>query len=622
MTVGDCIITKGEAARMKSKQIIGGLGVIAVVGVLAHFGLIPGQKKQASAVPTAFTLAGDDGGITQTTNTPRTALTPLILPTTTIAPVHQPVLRFNIWEWNAQFGLLYSVGGPQTTKGSLTDKHGVTVKLTRQDDTRVSQTEQIKFAAALAKGDPNPTDGVQFTVIMGDQAAGYIATAAKDLAKLGDDYRAEVVGAVGYSYGEDACWGPQSWKDDPNAMRGGLIAGVLREGDWNICQYLLGNAQIKNNPDEKTWDPDAMNWYAADDYLKAAEAYNNNTCEDRKVVQNGKLTGMTKHVCIDGVTTWTPGDVNMAKGRGGLVRLLSTRENIYQMPAVIIGIHKFDITHAKQVQNMLAAFFEGSDQVKAYPEALSRAGQVSYAVYADQSAGYWVKYYKGTVERDKQNQPVPLGGSRVANLADNILLFGLSDNSGGPSGSLWKATYEGFGNIAKQQYPKLIPDFPPAEVAANTQFIQSLQATATPDTANTAATVEAFEDTGNTGIDKTNIVAARNWSIQFATGRADLTPAAISTLNQLYQQLVVGGALQVEIDGHTDNVGNPVTNVTLSEARANTVKQWMTSKAGKLFPDGRIVTKGFGDSQPVAPNTSEVGRSQNRRVTVILGTKN
>lgn len=598
-------------------KILGGLALAAILfGVAVNFNLVPGARRQESAVPTAFQLGSDAPDVGTPAASPAASVP---LPTTALAAVKAPLLRFNIWEWNAQMGLLFANGGPQTTKGSLLEKHGVSVQLTRQDNTGISQTEQVKFATALAGGNSNPSDGIHYTIIMGDQTAGYLAAINKDLSKLGPDYVAEVIGAVGYSYGEDAWWGPQEWKDNAEALKGGATAGVLREGDWNIAQYKLANDGIKNNPDEKSWDPDAHNWFAAEDYLKAAELYIQGYCEDRPVVRNGTLTKEPKHhTCVEGVVTWTPGDVNLAKGKGGLVRLLSTKENVYQMPAVIIGIHKWNVAHAKQTQQLLAAIFEGSDAVRSNPAALSKAGQVSYAVYKDQSAAYWVKYYKGVVESDKQKQPVPLGGSRVANLADNLVLFGLAEGTGGPSASLWKATYEGFGNIAKQQYPKLVPDFPTAEAAVATTFVQALAAAAAPaDTEN--ATAETFE--AGTAIEKENVVAQRNWSITFDTGKATFTPAAEATLTQLYQQVAVGGGLQIEIDGHTDNVGNPVANQQLSEQRALAVQRYLESKAAKLFPAGRIAVHGFGDSQPLAPNTTPEGRAKNRRVTIILGTK-
>lgn len=597
------------------------IGIYAVIGLVVfliavHFNLVPGARRQAAEVPKAFELANEVPDV----DTPVTAgNVALELPSTKPAAQHAPVFRMNIWAWNAQMGLILANGGPTTTQGSAMDKHGVSLKITRQDDTNVSQAGQVQFANALTQTS-TPSDGVEYVTIMGDGAAAYLQAINTTLKPLGPDYRAEIVGAVGYSRGEDGWWGPQEWKDSVEAMKGGATAGVLRDGDWNIAQYKLANDGIKNNPDEKTWDPDAMNWFAADDYLKAVELYISGYCEDRQVVRNGKITSEPKHhTCVQGVVTWTPGDVNLAKSKGGLVRLLSTKENVYQMPSVIIGIHKWNVGHAKQVQGMLAAAFDGADMIKRYPEALSRAGQASYAIYAEQSAAYWVRYYKGTVERDKTGNPVPLGGSTVMNLGDNLVLFGIAEGTGGISNSVFKATYEGFGTIASQQYPKLLPTFPRTEEAVNLTFLQALATAAAPETADNA-TLETF-DTTTEPIDKESVVAQKNWQIQFDTGKATFTPAAQTTLEQLYNQLVIGGALQIEIDGHTDNVGNPGANLALSQARAQAVSSYLRQRAGKLFPEGRVNTRGYGDAQPIAPNTTELGRAQNRRVTVVLGTK-
>lgn len=597
------------SAALKRLLIVGALVAVGSYGAY-YFDLIPGLKHQAAAVPTAFELpSAGEAKMSVVVATPL----PNVKPATPNGVNH---VKISIWAWNAQMGLIFANGGPVTTQGSLMEKHNVNLTLERQDDTEKTKAAQLKFAQSLSAGNPNPTEGAHFAIIMGDGAAQYLAAINDKLKKLGNDYHAEIVGAVGYSRGEDGWWGPEEWKS-PEAMKGGATAGVLRDGDWNIAQFKLANNGIKNNPDETTYDPDAMNWFSADDYLKAVEMYITGYCEDRPVVRDGKLTHEPKHhTCVQAYVTWTPGDVNGAKKKGGLTRLLSTKENIYQMPAVLIGIHRWDAAHSKLVQDLLAAALEGGDQVKSFEPALSRAGQASYAVYAEESPAYWVKYYKGTIERDKTQQPVPLGGSTTMNLADNALLFGLTEGSGGLDGSLFKATYEGFGNIVVQQYPRLMPSFPKTSEAVDTTYLEALLTKYSP----AVAEAEHFEDTGSTTA-KENVVASKNWSIQFNTGKSSFTPAAQATLEQLYSQVVVGGALTVEVDGHTDNVGNSDANLVLSMARAQAVKTWLEQRAPLLFPANRVTVNAYGDTKPLVSNETADGRAKNRRVTVVLGSR-
>ncbi len=67
--------------------------------------------------------------------------------------------------------------------------------------------------------------------------------------------------------------------------------------------------------------------------------------------------------------------------------------------------------------------------------------------------------------------------------------------------------------------------------------------------------------------------------------------------------------------GHTDSTGTDAFNQTLSEQRAATVAAYLS---GRGVQQARLATKGFGESQPRASNTTEDGRAQNRRVEIRL----
>src|SRR5262249_30811173 len=73
--------------------------------------------------------------------------------------------------------------------------------------------------------------------------------------------------------------------------------------------------------------------------------------------------------------------------------------------------------------------------------------------------------------------------------------------------------------------------------------------------------------------------------------------------------------VEIRIDGHTDNVGDPVENQRIPQARANAVKDLLV-KAGA--PADRVHAEGHGSDKPVAPNTTEENRAKNRRIEVTF----
>jgi outer membrane protein OmpA-like peptidoglycan-associated protein len=111
-------------------------------------------------------------------------------------------------------------------------------------------------------------------------------------------------------------------------------------------------------------------------------------------------------------------------------------------------------------------------------------------------------------------------------------------------------------------------------------------------------------------LDKTGRIAL--YGIQFATGKATITPDSAKTLEQIGQLLKNKPDWKLRVEGHTDNVGKAKANLELSKKRAEAVKAYLVKTHGVAA--NRLTAEGFGDTKPLAPNTDEDGRAKNRRV--------
>ncbi len=103
--------------------------------------------------------------------------------------------------------------------------------------------------------------------------------------------------------------------------------------------------------------------------------------------------------------------------------------------------------------------------------------------------------------------------------------------------------------------------------------------------------------------------------VLFDTGRSDLKPGALRTLEQLTAFLVENPERTAIIEGHTDSVGSAAFNQKLSEERAQAVQGALIERG---IAPARLSAVGFGPTQPVVGNDTAAGRQQNRRVEIIL----
>lgn len=103
--------------------------------------------------------------------------------------------------------------------------------------------------------------------------------------------------------------------------------------------------------------------------------------------------------------------------------------------------------------------------------------------------------------------------------------------------------------------------------------------------------------------------------ISFEQSKYDLLPSSFNELDMLVNMLKKNPTMEIELSGHTDNVGNPKLNLQLSENRVKAVRSYLV---GKGIDAKRIKGRGYGGSKPVASNAKEETRKLNRRVEFVI----
>jgi OmpA-OmpF porin, OOP family len=514
-----------------------------------------------------------------------------------------PDVTIGLWTWQTESGIIDAAGGPGKS-GDHTDsclcQAGLTnTKLVVQNDT----SEQVK---ALAAGQ------MQFVTTTGDQAAVDIAGANKLLR----GNKAKVIWSSGYSFGEDCLMGPESWKKDPQLARGAVVVTAVPYCDWNVTVDWAADNQIPVNPDEASYDPDAINFVNATDHIEAAQKF----VQNAKVSLKNKKTGASETVEINACATWTPGDVMAAKGRGTvtykgksekLQKIISTREYSYMMPNIIFGNQDWMNQHREYVSTLLRCIARSNERIKTDPTYFrDRVSALNALVFNLEGKGpvFWNAYFNATVE-----DGVSLGGSRVNNIAEVRHLFGIDPNQ--PlERSIFGITYTDHAKRLQKLLPDRLPSYAPVDQVVDLSFIRGI----TDETAATPVYQTKFDQGGNTGT-----VVKANFQISFDSGSASIKPSELATLTEIRNLLIRATDTKIIVEGHTDNLGDDGTNLRLSRDRAQSVWAWLKASDPSAIniSDKRLENvEGYGAYRPLPgnQNKTDAERAANRRVVIIL----
>ena len=105
--------------------------------------------------------------------------------------------------------------------------------------------------------------------------------------------------------------------------------------------------------------------------------------------------------------------------------------------------------------------------------------------------------------------------------------------------------------------------------------------------------------------------------VLFATGAVELRPAAAEEFIKVADFVRLFSPTKLVIEGHTDSDGEQVDNMRLSEQRAQEIMKYLISEYAFITP-AMVESKGYGEAQPIVPNSTPENKALNRRIEVIL----
>lgn len=111
-------------------------------------------------------------------------------------------------------------------------------------------------------------------------------------------------------------------------------------------------------------------------------------------------------------------------------------------------------------------------------------------------------------------------------------------------------------------------------------------------------------------------IIVRVYGLAFSSGSARLPGAARKLLDELARAAQIYTGARLAVEGHTDSTGDSAANQRLSQARAQAVRDYLVQE--RQLPAGRVTALGYGDSRPIASNSTEDGRRQNRRIDLVI----
>src|SRR6185369_10380547 len=294
---------------------------------------------------------------------------------------------------------------------------------------------------------------------------------------------------------------------------------------------------------------------------------------------------------VDAAVTWEPDLSGAVTARGDEAHVLVSTQAATNIIADTLCARQELINQAPEtVRDFVRGWLDGIEMIKNNPNG-------SYEVVAR------------ALKLDTETVSGMLSGLKLTPFADNAQFYGLT----GP-----KAHYETLFDTAFVIWRKkgLVDKTVDAKAWADTRFLAAVAANYPGQRVEEAAVVAKAPS------DKDVPILHQQIQIQFTPGSDEIMPGSYLLLDKLGETMTSFGSTVLRVEGNTDTTGSAGGNLTLSEKRAQSVKNYIVKNFPNI-PPTRFQTIGRGSSNPIAENTTEAGRQQNRRtdIKVILATQ-
>ena len=293
---------------------------------------------------------------------------------------------------------------------------------------------------------------------------------------------------------------------------------------------------------------------------------------------------------VDAAVTWEPDLSGAVTARGAEAHVLVSTQAATNIIADTLCARQELIDQAPEtVRDFVRGWLDGIEMIKNNPNG-------SYEVVGK------------ALKLDNETVSGMLSGLKLTPYADNAQFYGLTGS---------KAHYETLFDTAFVIWRKkgLVQKTVNAKDWADTRFLQAVASAYPGQKVEEAPVVAKAPSSSDVPILHQQI------QIQFTPGSDQIMPGSYLLLDKLGETMTSFGSTVLRIEGNTDSTGSASGNVTLSERRAQSVKNYIVQNFPNI-PPTRFQTIGRGAGNPIAENTTEAGRQQNRRtdIKVILAT--